>query len=566
MTSFKRTTHKTFRSILCFIMVVVSLTVFVFFTINLLRVKNETDEQIRSMEQDILNIAQNDIETILDQTVLINAALTGIDTTGLRIGTGEELYNRYSSLLNQITLCISMFDYIDSIVLENEAFEISKGSISYQPDKMTAIGTHKNCTLYISRNIENSKPVLLLKQTASDVTDNDVLLSISGRNLGKSLFGSYQPAQRMLITDKTGNIIISNRNDFIGDNLFSLFDLEESSLEDNYSKVILEGEGYLFSSTKLDHAELYCVRLTAHTVYNSYTEPLQRKNILLATILIVISILLTSLLTHIAYRPLHKLMETAYSYYPLAIEESCDEIAAIQHIFKNTHQEKVDLLKEIESNSEELKRQQILALQAQISPHFISNVLDSINWMSISMNGYDNPVSNCIQSTRTIFFYCMNYSTIFSSLRQELKIAREMVAILSAQFHLTIRIVEDIPPELMEYKLLKLCLEPIFENSIIHGYANHATEGEIHISARFDDNGNEILVSIRDFGIGMTPAELEVLQNSIHDSLYHTDGHHIGLRNVNHRLELLFGESYRLEIESQKDKGTTFILRIPNIQ
>ena len=152
--------------------------------------------------------------------------------------------------------------------------------------------------------------------------------------------------------------------------------------------------------------------------------------------------------------------------------------------------------------------------------------------------------------------------SLFSALQEELEIAKSMVVILSNQFNLDIEITEDIPPELRECKILKLCLEPLLENAIIHGYANYASTGAIHITAHND--GKDIVLTIRDYGVGMTPQELNALIESVNCNSADSDSH-IGIRNVNLRLKLLLGEEYKLEIVSHKNAGTTFTLRIPKL-
>lgn len=560
MNRFHFRANKTFQSVLCIILAIVFLASATIFIFNYTQSKNDIRSQIQTTEKNNLIHFKNMAQSAFDQIALINASFAKLYITHLD-PDGVDAYSNYTTLLKQITLCITMYDYVDGVYLKNQSYEIEKGSTTKTLESSTRIGQYKNTQLYVQPQ-ESERCRLVFYQPASDDTDNDVIVSVNGRNLGKQLLGGYQPQTMKFITDKQGNILISNRNDYIEKNIFTLFSFEKNKLGELSKTVALPDGDYIFSSTQIEDLELYCVSLTSFTVYDSHSKTVQNRSITLAVILMIATTLLALLLTYIAYRPLRSVITTAKNYYPLALNESYDEIQAIQDILKSAHQDNASLQQEIGRSTEALRHQQILALQAQISPHFIFNVLDSINWMSIQLHGCDNVVSECVQNTQTLFAYCMNYNTLFSSLQEELEIAKSMVVILSSQFNLDIEITEDIPPELRECKILKLCLEPLFENAIIHGYANYASTGAIHITARTD--GKDIVLKIRDYGVGMTPQELENLLESINRNPADS-GSHIGIRNVNLRLKLLFGEGYKLDIASQKNAGTTFTLHIPKL-
>lgn len=551
---------KTFKSVLFIILSIVFITASILFLFNYGSSKKNAEQQIMSSEKNNLSHFKETLEDSFDKIVLINAAFSGQYIPSVDIAE-KESYSTYTSVIKQLTLCITMYDYIDGIFLENDNYNAKRGPATVESiENADRFGNYKNTEVYLSQ--QSGLPQLVFYQPESGDSDNRVIVSINGRNLGKSLLGSYKKDNIKLVTDKDGRIIISNRNDHIGKNLSDCFGLEYNPLKD-YRKVSL-GEGdYAFCSSEIGELGLYCVSLTPLSVYESYSKSVHYKSILFGIILLCVTAVLTVLIAYVAYRPLRSVLKTAYDYYPMEIDSHYDEIKAIQDILKKTHQDNANLKFSIEQNIETIRHQQVLALQSQISPHFIYNVLDSINWMSVYLNGCDNVVSDCIQSTQTLFSYCMNYTSIFATLREEIDIAQNMVIILSSQFNLEIEITEDIPDELYERKILKMCLEPLFENSIIHGYANYRSEGTIHIEAR--ENEKDITLKISDRGIGMTPKELNNLREAV-NTVPDDTGSHIGLRNVNMRLKLLFGEDYTLKIDSRKNKGTAFTLSIPKLE
>ena len=116
----------------------------------------------------------------------------------------------------------------------------------------------------------------------------------------------------------------------------------------------------------------------------------------------------------------------------------------------------------------------------------------------------------------------------------------------------------QLPEQLESYPTIKLILQPIVENAIIHGLANLYEPGQLTIEASQTEKG--ILIQVRDNGQGMSTERLE----DLHQSLKHpSDVVGIGLRNVHERLQIYFGPEYGLTIDSQEDQGTCVSLLIP---
>ena len=561
MSKFGFKMHKTFKSLLCVILVIVFIISVSFFIFNSLSSKSALRNQIHLSEQNDLEYFKNLTQTAFSQISLTSAAFSSFDISNL--GTdGENLYSNYQTYYKQISLYTAMYDYIEGVYLSNSTYSINKGNFADDLSNCQKTGTYKNTEIYFKQN-ETGRRSLVFNQNSQNQLDNDVSITINGRNFGKYLIDNKNQKAVKLITDKSGNIIVSVRNDYIEKNVFDLFGFEKQNLKNFCEDVKTEKNDYIFSCNEFEGTELYFIGITDYSVYDNFDKSLTAKNISIAIVLIFLAILITLFLTYIAYRPLRKVMKTASDYYPLSISAGTDEIQIIQEILKSTHQKNKDIQSEIDKNLKELRHQQVLALQSQISPHFIYNVLDSINWLSINLNGCDNIVSDCVQGTQTLFAYSMNYNTLFASIEEELDITKSMSVILSSQFNLEINIIEDIPDRLKKCKILKLSLEPFFENAIIHGYGNYSSSGDIKISVR--PSGSDLIIKISDNGIGMSETELKELINSINRTASE-DGKHIGMRNVNLRLKILFGEEYTINIESEKNKGTTFTLKMPIVE
>ena len=111
--------------------------------------------------------------------------------------------------------------------------------------------------------------------------------------------------------------------------------------------------------------------------------------------------------------------------------------------------------------------------------------------------------------------------------------------------------------------MLKLTLQPIIENAIMHGIRPKGG-GVIAIRAKFE--GENILVEIEDDGVGMTEEDLENLVRNLKDDTQMPDRNHVGLKNVDRRIRLVFGDEYGITVESKKDAGTCIKILIPKIE
>ena len=116
----------------------------------------------------------------------------------------------------------------------------------------------------------------------------------------------------------------------------------------------------------------------------------------------------------------------------------------------------------------------------------------------------------------------------------------------------------DVDPECLSYLCNKITLQPIIENAIYHGLNRMVDEGQIRITIR--QEGDDLLLSVEDNGIGMTP---EKCREILHKEPGDRTG--IGIKNVNDRIKIYFGEKYGLTITSELDEGTRVDIRMPKI-
>jgi sensor histidine kinase YesM len=204
-----------------------------------------------------------------------------------------------------------------------------------------------------------------------------------------------------------------------------------------------------------------------------------------------------------------------------------------------------------------LRRTQLNALQAQINPHFIYNTLDAISWRTIGYLGDENEVTEMIGKMADLMRMSMSQTSVMTTLRDELHCAELYVEIMQFRFWNRFVFHNEIDDSFLDTALPPFSLQPLIENAILHGGKDAGHPLSIVLTARQQENVLEI--SVIDDGIGMTREKLD----EIYRRLEHESGKGLGLYNVQRRIHILFGEQYGLFIQSEPQKGTQMMIRIP---
>jgi two-component system, sensor histidine kinase YesM len=240
--------------------------------------------------------------------------------------------------------------------------------------------------------------------------------------------------------------------------------------------------------------------------------------------------------------------------------ESQDEIGQLSRGFNRMTEEINRLLKEVYEIGLKEKEAELAALQSQINPHFIYNTLESINMMAVRKENYE--VSDMVSALGRMLRYTVDKYDRLVFLQEELDSVASYVKIQKMRYGDRLRVVFEVEEGVQHFLIPKLLLQPLVENAIFHGIGDKEEGGTIWISAlRFDD---DLLISVRDDGTGMTEEQMESLRDSLASPLPLESGKHgLALRNIYQRLILMFGMEYVLELDASPGKGTAFTITIP---
>lgn len=200
---------------------------------------------------------------------------------------------------------------------------------------------------------------------------------------------------------------------------------------------------------------------------------------------------------------------------------------------------------------------ELKAMEAQINPHFLYNTLDTINWMAIDKDEFD--ISNAINSLATILRYAIADSSREVFVRDEIDWLKKYIYLQQFRLKNNFTCNINVEPEVMEYRIHKLLLQPFVENAILHGFEGTKTNHilEVSVGRRL----NQLKILIRDNGKGIEPARLDRIKKGIF--LESEAVTHIGMENAITRLRMYYGDDVKIEINSFVGKGTEVVVWIP---
>lgn len=237
--------------------------------------------------------------------------------------------------------------------------------------------------------------------------------------------------------------------------------------------------------------------------------------------------------------------------------QSLDEIDEIYLSFNYMTDELRRLMKEHYRLGKNVMSAELRALQAQINPHFLYNTLDIINWGAIDYGA--TQVAEIARNLGQFYRLSLNHGKSAIAIKDELKHVEAFVNIENAHFDDAIHLSIEVGEEIMQYACLNIILQPFVENAIVHGIAKYSeiTECNIDITAKLESH--DIIFCIKDDGRGIKEEQLSSILSDSESDL--NNGY--GIKNINFRIKLCYGDKYGISYKSNLGFGTEVFIRIP---
>ncbi len=236
--------------------------------------------------------------------------------------------------------------------------------------------------------------------------------------------------------------------------------------------------------------------------------------------------------------------------------EGTAEITSLTESFEHMVVQIKELVEKVRQEEVTLRKTELKALQAQINPHFLYNTLDAIAWLCEEERHKD--AVEMVNSLAKLFRISISRGHELITIEKEMQHAKSYLKIQNFRYKNQFTYSFDVDEECLNYLCNKITLQPIIENAIYHGIDRMVDEGKINIGIH--QKGDRIIFTVEDNGVGMTEEQCEEI---LHKDAGDRVG--IGIKNVNDRIKIYFGEEYGLTIQSELDEGTRVTISMPKI-
>lgn len=341
--------------------------------------------------------------------------------------------------------------------------------------------------------------------------------------------------------------------------------LETEKRGGNVFNIRIGKQPYLVAFSPIENARWYVVSTIPYSYLNLEAGRIRNRIILLGVGCFLLAIILSVIFTKSISEPLDKLIhgmrEVKRGNLTVHVrDDAADEIAEVTHNFNEMINEIHHLMEDIKRTEAQKRSAELKALQAQINPHFLSNVLNTAKLLANAQKA-DN-LECLLTSLIQLLHVSMGKEDDLITVRKEIQYLRNYLNIQEFRYYDKFQVSFAIEEEIMDCKLPKFLLQPILENSLVHGIGPKKGPGVIEVKG-FAYEG-KIVFAITDDGIGMTQETIERILREGSVSNGHFCG--IGIKNVAERILLYFGTEYGLRIQSAPNYFTTVEINLPIIK
>lgn len=370
----------------------------------------------------------------------------------------------------------------------------------------------------------------------------------------------------MLILDVNGEVLIGGTSVIQTDGQLPpnvIEQLNEQLSAQNYRFDLNTKTGsYMITYAYEAYSSWYLINMIPHRYLNEESVNIRNSILVMALVSIVLSLFLTLSITRSIAQPLKKLVKSMNEFAKGNLNASLhdphsDELAQISLRFNSMVHQIRELVNERELASRQKREAEIQVLQAQINPHFLFNTLNSLKWTAALSQV--NSVSDGIGALAELLRNTIVDKNEYVTLRDEINNLKNYIIIQRMRYGDSFEVNFHIDESLLPTYILKLMLQPIVENAIIHGIDSMDSGAQILITAA--EHEGKLVLKVSDNGKGMSKQQVEKLLNGPVSS--HKRLCNIGISNVKERILLHYGNQYGLVIDSLQGQGTTVTIALP---
>ncbi|MCD2347767.1 sensor histidine kinase [Clostridium guangxiense] len=381
----------------------------------------------------------------------------------------------------------------------------------------------------------------------------------------KKLYSNFTTTGNdVAVISSNGTVVSSSINNMIGSKNYNLLNLGKEIKKNHikYLNITLNKKKCIILSEYMPIYDFYLVNIidTNKALSDMYNT---KQIILICSIIIFITFSILFMVTRKTTAPLRILVKemskiTECNFNNHINLKGSPEITKLSSSFNYMLDSLNDYVEKLMLAQKKQRKAELSALQMQINPHFIYNTLASIKWLMLK--GDKEKTGSTIDSFISLLQNTISDTSETVTVEKEILNLKNYVFINEMRYGEKIKVNFHVFPQCNEYKLPKLMLQPFIENAFFHAFTGDE-EGHIHVF--ISEKSKNLLCEIIDDGIGIDKTELSTLFLSKTSKHKHFTG--IGIKNVDDRIKLLYGDKYGVSIKSKPNVGTTVSIVLPII-
>ena len=476
------------------------------------------------------------------------------------ITKNREVITLYGDWNIRINLKDDYIDFLFDSAVPKDGVPFWSTVSSENVDHFARLGSRDEEGILITRAIKNA---------TTDVRESILIIMISKRIFSDIYKDLDIVANTDIFVINSKGIIVSSTNPeiaFSSEYKYPL--LTQKIFQNNSSKgevfdMSLGGSNYLVATYPLKHADWQIVTTIPYSYLNSESKMHGLSIMFLGIVCFILAIILSLLISGSISVPLANLIQSMNKVKKgnldvYVSDHSNDEVGEVARNYNTMLINLKELINEVREMEKQKRKAEFKALQAKINPHFLSNTLNTIRGMAVRQKAHN--ISDIITSLIELLRVCIGEGDEFIFIHEELDYIKAYINIQQYKYYNEFDVHFEINQEILNYKIPKLLCQPIVENAIIHGTGPAQKHGIIVIKGyRIDD---KIKIVVRDNGVGISKDKLERLLDKGND-INTPQFTGIGMKNVNDRIKMIFGDEYGIQIESVPDFFTNVEITIP---
>ena len=365
-----------------------------------------------------------------------------------------------------------------------------------------------------------------------------------------------------VILDKFSNTVATDKSIYeLGESEYNRI-LSEINAESGNFPIALEGEEYVAFYERITDTPLFVCYLLAHNSLKSYGSDILQ--IMLVSVMVYLSLIipLVTIVSIWLTKPLNKLKQSIDSFsdgnFDIRLSfHTNDEIGKLGKAFNNMVEKNKQLIDETYVAQIRRKEAELLLQQAQINPHFIYNLVNSMQWSALKKGEKD--LAEMANSLGQLMRLSLNRGNSMLPVSKECELVSCFLKLQKNKYQERLKYTIECTQEAGETIIPKLIIQPLVENSIVHGMASSTSSISIRIKAFTE--GSKLIINVTDDGIGIQNEILALLPDRYSSDSKDSSG--FAIKNIHDRLQLIYNDEFTFRISNLEPHGTAIEITLP---